>query len=254
MNYPIQGYPEEVYMKKFLRGFSLILIILLLYAGLCAQEQEIQPVSVTQTMPDFTLPAYQGGTISLAELKGQNILLIFPRGLAGKDHWCHVCHYQYAELAALEKNSHFQEKYNLRVIFVLPYSKEMVSEWVEAFPAQMQDIKNWKNPGDEQLITEQQKRRRDLARTYFPKEFSYDAGNIPLPFPVLIDAERKVSRGLGLFTEEWGGSRIEQNIPTLFIIDSHGKVQFKYLSQNTLDRSSPDYLFTIKSCLLKDKK
>ncbi len=244
---------KEATMKKFLCGFIFLLIISILGAGLFAQEQEIRPVSVTQPMPEFTLPAYQGGTLSMAELKGQNILLIFPRGLAGKDHWCHVCHYQYAELAALEENNHFQKKYNLRVIFVLPYSKEMVSEWVEAFPAQMQDIKNWKNPGGEQSLTEQQKRRKDLAKTYFPKEFSYDEGNIPLPFPVLIDAERKLSRGLGLFTEEWGGSRIEQNMPTLFIIDSHGKIQFKYLSQNTLDRPSPDYLFSIKSCLLKEK-
>ena len=81
-----------------------------------------------------------------------------------------------------------------------------------------------------------------FARSYFPKSFSVEKGKAPLPFPILIDADRKVSKGLGLFTEEWGGSKIEQNIPTIFIVDSEGVVQFKYMSQSTFDRPNPDYL------------
>ena len=66
-----------------------------------AVEAQIRPASVLQPMPNFTLPVYQGGEIALSQLKGKNILLIFPRGLAGENHWCHVCNYQYAELAEL---------------------------------------------------------------------------------------------------------------------------------------------------------
>ena len=206
--------------------------------GNLAQAQ-IRPVSVLQSMPEITLPVVQGGEITLSKLKGKNVLLIFPRGLAGEDHWCHVCNYQYSELADLELTKNIREKYNLEILFVLPYSEEMVKEWVEAFADQMMDIENWKNPDQ---LDERGKRRLEMIKTYFPKKFVFEKGEVPLPFPVLIDADRKVSKGLGVFTTEWGGSKIEQNIPTIYIIDHQGILQLKYISQNTFDRPVPHYL------------
>jgi peroxiredoxin len=41
-------------------------------------------------MPDFTLPAYQGGTVTLSALKGKNVMIIFPRGYAAENHWCTI--------------------------------------------------------------------------------------------------------------------------------------------------------------------
>lgn len=225
-------------MKK--RAFTIFLLGLFVFGGLI--QAQIRPVSVLQPMPDFTLPVYQDGEITLSQLKGKNVLLIFPRGLAGEDHWCHVCNYQYSELADLELNKNIREKYNLEILFVLPYSKEMVQEWADKFVDQMMDIENWKNPENPDQLDERGKRRLEMIKRYFPKKYVFEKGKVPLPFPVLIDADRKVSKGLGVFTTEWGGSKIDQNVPTIYLIDPKGILQMKYISQNTFDRPGPEYL------------
>jgi len=224
---------------------SSCFVLLLLNAAANAQ---IRPVSVLQSMPDFTLSVYQGGEMGISQLKGKNILLIFPRGLAGEDHWCHVCNYQYAELAELESDQNIREKHNLEILFVLPYPREMVQEWVDKFPQQMADIENWKNPVEPEKLDERERRRMEMIRQYFPKSYTFEKGKVPLPFPILIDADAAVSKGLGVFTMEWGGSEIEQNVPTIYIIDTQGILQFKYISQNTFDRPGPDYLQKILAC------
>jgi peroxiredoxin len=212
-------------------------------------QAQIRPASVLQPMPDFTLPMHQGGEMILSQLQGKNVLLIFPRGLAGKDHWCHVCNYQYAELAELEITQNIREKNNLEILFVLPYSKEMVQDWVDKFADQMADIENWKNPAEPEKLDERGRSRLEMMKRYFPKSYTFEKDKVPLPFPVLIDAEAKVSKGLGVFTTEWSGSKIEQNVPTMYIIDKKGVVQFKYISQNTFDRPGPDYLQKILTCI-----
>jgi peroxiredoxin len=227
-------------MKK--ACFIPVIAVLLLSAAAPALDTQIRPASVMSPMPDFTLPSFQGEEVILSGLKGKNVMLILPRGLAGENHWCHVCNYQYAELAEMEKSRGIRAEHNLEILFLLPYGKEMVQDWVDTFPAQMRDIDGWKNPGDLQSLDDRGKRRLDMAKRYFPKTFLYEKGEVPLPFPLLVDADRSVSKGLGLFTTEWGGSKIDQNIPTIFIIDKEGVVRFKYISQNTFDRPGPDYL------------
>lgn len=199
------------------------------------------PVMVGQPMPDFTLTAIQGGEVSLSSLRGKSVLLIFPRGKSGGG-LCHVCHYQYAELKEYDQMQGMRQRHNLEILFVLPYDLETVQGWVNAFPAQLQDIENWKNPPDEATLDERQRARMESVRRFYPKHFEYEPGSIPLPFPVLIDADRKVSQGIGLFTTNWGGAEVEQNVPTVFILDTEGVVQFKYHSQTTVDRPGPEYL------------
>jgi hypothetical protein len=41
----------------------------------------------------------------------------------------------------------------------------------------------------------------------------------------------------------------EQNVPTLLIVDPEGIFQFKYISQNTLDRPPPEYLVRVVEIL-----
>ncbi len=232
-------------------------IILTVFAAVLTMNivgsAQIRPVPVQQPMPDFTLPVYQGGEITLSDLEGKNVLLIFPRGLAGEDHWCHVCNYQYAELADLESSKNIRETNDLEILFVLPYSKEMVQDWVDKFAAQMADIQKWKNPEDPEKLDERGRRRLEMIKKYFPKNYTFEKGKVPLPFPVLIDAEREISKGLGVFTNEWGGSEIEQNIPTVYIIDKQGILRFKYISQNTFDRPGPDYLLQFISFLNQER-
>ena len=82
----------------------------------------------------------------------------------------------------------------------------------------------------------------ERARQIFPQSFAYEKGAVPLPFPILIDTEAKVSKGLGIFRTEWGGSKVDQNMPAIYILDQKGILHFKYISQNTFDRPGHDYL------------
>lgn len=235
--------------RLFLTAYILIVLAFPLFTG----SDEIKPVTVLQPMPDFSLPAYQGGEVSVSRLKGKNMLIIFPRGLAGKDHWCHVCNYQYAELAELELKQQIRQKYNVEILFVLPYGKEMVQKWVDKFSDQLADLEKWKNPADADKLDEKGKQRMAMVRKLFPKSFSYEKGQVPLPFPVLIDDGAKVATGLGVFTTEWGGSQIEQNVPTVYVVDKNGILQLKYISQNTFDRPSPEYILKVLSVLNKNE-
>lgn len=233
-------------------AMSCTVVFFLIHPSL-ARGEEIKPATVLQPMPDFSLPAYQGGEVSISKLKGKNILLIFPRGLAGKDHWCHVCNYQYAELAELEMQKKIREKYDLEILFVLPYGKALVEDWVAKFSDQLIDIANWKNPPDQDKLDEKGRQRIEMVKKLFPKNFSYEKGEVPLPLPVLIDEGAKVSQRLGLFTTEWNGSKIEQNVPTVYVIDKNGILQMKYISQNTFDRPSPEYILRFMEMLSRNE-
>jgi peroxiredoxin len=210
-----------------------------------AQTDEIKPVTVGSPMPHFTLPVFQGGELALSEIKGKNILLIFPRGRSREGAWCHICNYQYAELAELEAKNQIREKYNVEILFVLPYGQKFITEWIDKFFDQLQDLEKGKNPPDQDKLDERGRRRMEFYRRIFPKSFPYKEGEIPLPFPVLMDDGAAISTGLGLFTSEWGGSKVDQNVPTIYIVDKNGILQFKYFSQNTFDRPGPEYLLRV---------
>jgi peroxiredoxin len=207
-----------------------------------AAAPAVKPVTVLQPMPDFTLSALQGGEVTLSKLRGRNVLLIFPRGLVGENSWCHIDNYQYSDPAEAEKLRSFRKALNLEVIFVLPYGRPLVQEWADKFIDQFKDIEGYRNPPNPASLDAAAKGRMDTYTRLFPKKFVFEGGKVPFPFPILIDADRALSKGLGLFTAEWGGRKAEQNIPTVFIIDSRGAVRFKYVSQSTIDRPSTEYL------------
>ena len=218
-----------------------------------AQSGKIKIAELGWNMPDFTLPAYKGKDVSISDLKGKNVLIVFPRGKADSLHWCNICQYQYAELADLENTQKIREKYNLEILFVLPYDRETVKDWIETFPSQLEEIEQWKNPPDPAKLSEGEKKWMEKSRILYPKKFNITKDNIPTPFPILIDAERTVSKGLDLFRTEWSQSRADQNIPTIYILDTEGKLVFKYTSQKTTDRPNADYLSKfIERMILKD--
>lgn len=62
--------------------------------------------------PGFTLPSTAGGTVSLADYRGKNVLLFFNEG-AG----CDACFYQ---LSQLEKSQAALDKANITVLGVAP--------------------------------------------------------------------------------------------------------------------------------------
>lgn len=225
-------------------------VALVLACGLAAaQDVESKPVTVGQPMLDFTLAAYQGGTVTLSALKGKNVMIVFPRGYAAENYWCTICSYKYAELVELERTRQIQKKYNVEVLIVLPYGPDVVKAWVNALPEQLDKIKERKYPADPAKLDEKGKKTMERYRQLFPLDLSIKKGEIPTPFPILIDADRKLSKTLGLFMTEWGGGKVDQNIPSVYIVDAGGTLMFKYLGQSTVDRPEYDYLFKVLDVL-----
>jgi len=228
---------------------SVVLLFLLLFAASAAsggaQAPAPRPVTVGSPMPDFTLPVFQGGEVTLSKLRGKNVMIIFPRGLSRPDAWCHICPYQHSELADYEARTGFRARANLEILWVMPYSREMVAKWLDDYPQLLQDNENGKNPPNAASLDEAGKARMERARSIYPKVFQAVKGQVPTPFPILVDADRALSQGLGFFTTSWSGSTAEQNVPTVLIIDPNGVLQFKYMSQNTVDRPPLDYLVRV---------
>lgn len=237
--------PQKILVRKLVRIWSILLIFgltSLLALQASGQEAEIRPVSVEQPMPDFTLEVYQGGSLSLSQLRGKNVLIVFPRGYAALDVWCTICSYKYVELARAEKEKSVRSRLNTEILIVFPYDRQTVKLWLESLPSQLAKIHDWKYPTDPASLDESGKRRQQRASLLFPEDLSLKPGEIPIPFPILLDSDKKLSRGLGIYSEDWGGSKVPQNIPTEFIVDKKGIVQFKYFAQNTADRPSLNYI------------
>ncbi len=236
-------------------GLALIAAVMLVTAPAPAQQAqapqatpqapEVKPAIIEQPLADFTLPAYQGGAVTLSKLRGKNVMIIFPRGYARTNTWCTICNYRYVELAMLEKAQQIRQKYNVEVLVIFPYDRETVRVWLEALPGQLDKIRETKNPVDPLKLDEAGKRRMERWREFFPKDFSLNKGEILAPFPILIDGDHALSSKLGLFQTEWGGGKVDQNIPSVFILDKNGVLLFKYMGQNTTDRPSYDYLFKV---------
>lgn len=88
-----------------MKALYFILIVTLWILGFeCqAQQNAINLPMIDQTVSDFRLTDQNGKTVVLSDYTGKNVMLIFPRGMVKKDYWCQICHYQYADIADLEK-------------------------------------------------------------------------------------------------------------------------------------------------------
>jgi peroxiredoxin len=212
-----------------------------------ARPAQIRPALLGHLVSDFTLPGTQGGTVTVSQLKGKNILLVFPRGKVD-DHWCQISHYQYADLVDLDRALHFRKKHQLEVLFVLPYDMGTAAKWLAMLPAQLAVIDGWKRlPASP---TDADKRCVAFWQNALPKTFTAKPRAVPTSFPVLSDGDRAVSIGLGLFTTDWDGSQVDQNIPTVILIDKTGHVRFKYTSQTTFDRPTGEYMMRVVERML----
>ena len=125
-----------------------------------AQVARVQPGLVERVMPDFSLSGLDGRVVALSQLKGRAVIIVFPRGKVaeadGSDpHWCQLCHYQYAELAELEKTTSFRAALKVDVLFVLPYGRDEAGQWASIIPKQVATVDRWR---------QQVKAWRDLLR------------------------------------------------------------------------------------------
>jgi hypothetical protein len=175
-------------------------------------------------------------------MRGKNILLISSRGKYNDSYWCGICYYQYAEFAELELTQKICEKYNMEILFLLPYSKDTISSWEKNFPGGLAYLEHVKNPTDSDKLSDEQKNWMNFARNHYPKKFNYGDKKIPLTLPILIDDKQEVSKGLDVMRTEWDGTKTLQNVPVVYLIDKDGILRFKYISQSTTDRPSAEYI------------
>lgn len=217
-------------MKKF----SIILCVLLFVLfNSYSQNKGVKIGIIGEKFADFTLETYQGDQLSTSELRGKNILLISSRGKYNDQYWCGICSYQYVEFADLELKQKIREKYNMEIIFLMPYNRDTLASWEKSIPGGLSYIESKKN-------------------SRFPKTFDYGSKKIPLPLPILVDDKQEVSKGLDVMRTEWGGTNVIQNVPAVYIIDKDGVLRFKYISQSTEDRPSAEYILNyIESMLTK---
>lgn len=234
--------------EKAVSVFAVFVLSAALVLGLApalpaqAQEPELKPAVIEQPMADFTLPLYQGGELSLSSLRGRNVVIIVPRFWAAPGYYCTICDYQYVNLAEMNKTEPFQKKYNAEIVYLFPFGKEDVAKWLASLPEQMDKIKAAKNPPDPSKLDDKGKTRMERWKKLFPKDFSLKPNEVPIPFPLMLDPERKIAKSLGVFSTNWGGGEVDQGIPSVFIIDAKGVLMFKYIGQNTVDRPSSEYL------------
>lgn len=232
---------------RFLRtAFSLMV----LFSLLAAQAPVIKKAYLGQPMSDFELAALDGKPVKLSALKGKNVMLVFPRVFYAADGDCSICGYQYAELVDQYGQGNWKEKFNLEVLYVFPFSVEVIRGWMGRLPMMLEAVEGWKNPKPEDLKNEQAKRWMDATRQAYPKKYAFAAASIPMPFPILVDEKRELSGGLDLFRTEWSGSKGDQNIPSIFILDKDGIVRFKFIGQHTMDRPAAEYLEKILKAFL----
>ena len=82
-----------------------------------------------------------------------------------------MCPYQLAELADYETTANFQENANLEILYVLPYSTEIVGEWIRAFPQLFQDIEDRKNPPNAAALDDAGRARVERSKQVYPRTF-----------------------------------------------------------------------------------
>ena len=247
---------KEIIVTRGIRiGFIVFAVLAILAPAFSApqapagQAPVFRPGIIGFPMTDFSLPAIQGGVFGPSAFKGKNVLIIFPRGKVD-DTWCWICPYQYAELADLDARQELRKNFNLEILFVLPYGQAEVKHWVEIFQSQMGVIQAWLYPPEFDTFPARRKEMLMKIRPFYAQAAEFAKAPMPTPFPILYDKDQAVSKMLGLFRTDWDDSKVDQNIPTIFLVDPAGDVRFKYVSQITFDRPHAEYLIKIMEKLI----
>jgi peroxiredoxin len=228
-------------------SFTIILTAVFT-ADIFAQKSKDLAV-MTMPLDDFTLPVYGDGDFKLSDARGKNVMMVFPRGKYSAEGWCGICMYQYVELVDAELQLKLKEKYNLEVLFVMPFDVKTIDKWFEDIPGELKEYYSWKDK-DLTNASEGEKRWGEWVKTHL-KSIVYEKGKIPQPFKLLVDDKFVLAKRLDIYKAEWGGAKIDQYQPTIILLDTKGNVIFKYMSQHTIDRPSADYLVKIMDKFIK---
>jgi peroxiredoxin len=216
------------------RTLSAFVVVGMMCGGTVLAGEAIHPAVLGEAMPAFALPSLQGAEVSLAALRGKNVVLVFPRVQYGEGKWCTICNYGYAELAEIEAAEGVRRAANAEILYVVPFGRDVAQRWIDATPDELAKIRGWKNPAqrDEKTLA-----FADKAKRHLPMDLDPAKGARALPFPILLDADRVLTSGLSLFRTEWAGGKADQLVPAVFVLDTAGVVRYKHVAQeSTWDR------------------
>jgi peroxiredoxin len=230
--------------------YPIILIIICVSINIFPQKRPLDLAVIGEPLKDFKLPVYNGSEFQLSNEKGKNVLLVFPRGYYDKDVWCDICAYEYLDLVDEFYNKELAKKYNLDVIFILPYDENTIEKWLTDMPEVYESLEAGKHNPDT-LTNERAMTWVHFANKHYPKTFSIKKGETPQPFRILVDEKHELSERLEIFKTEWWGTKVDQNMPTFILLDTDGNVVFKYISQHTIDRPTSAYLMTIMDAMIR---
>jgi peroxiredoxin len=234
-----------------IKFISILLITLCICVNFYSQKKPLDLAILGEPLKDFSLPVYNGGEFQLSAEKGKNILLVFPRGYYDKDVWCDICAYEYLDLVDVFHNKKLAEKYNLDLVFILPYADSTIEKWLMDMPEVYESLEAGKHNPDT-LTNERAMTWVHFANKHYPKTFTIQKRETPQPFKILTDEKHELSERLEIFRTEWWGTSVEQNQPTFILLDNDGKVVFKYISQHTIDRPTSGYLLKIMDTVIKN--
>jgi peroxiredoxin len=232
------------------RLYQVILIIICLSINIFSQKRPLDLAVIGEQLKDFSLPVYNGSEFQLSNEKGKNVLLVFPRGYYDKDVWCDICAYEYLDLVDEFYNKELAKKYNLDLVFILPYDENTIEKWLTDMPGVYESLEAGKHNPDT-LTNERAMTWVHFANKHYPKTYTIKKGETPKPFKILVDEKHDLSERLEIFKTEWWGTKVDQNMPTFILLDTDGKVVFKYISQHTIDRPTSSYLMTIMDAMIR---
>ena len=158
-------------MKRQFLIFTTLIVFFT--CNIYGQNEKVIPVQVKEKFSEITLTSKDGELVKLPK-SDRNTMLIFIRGKVTPTIWCPICHYQYLEMVEAVKETNFAERYDMDIYFVLPYLKDSLQNWINAFPKSLNTINRWKNPENQ---TEQALAWRDYCKIFFSKDFTFDVEN-----------------------------------------------------------------------------
>jgi peroxiredoxin len=238
-----------MFQKSFLMTLIITMALCSIFTGDSFAQKRDDLAIMGAPLADFTLPVYGGGDFKLSDVKGKNVLMVFPRGKYSAEGWCGICMYQYVELVDAELNLKLKDKYNLEVLFVMPFDVATIDKWFEALPTELNDYYSWKTK-DLTNATPPEKKWAEYVKTHL-KSIVYEKGKVPKPFKLLVDGNNfTLGKRMDIYKAEWSGAKLDQFQPTVILLDTKGNVVYKYMSQHTLDRPNVEYLIKMMNTLL----
>jgi len=177
--------------------------------------QNVSPLLIGSEVPDVTLPDPKGEMISLLGISGQNALIVFYRG-----GWCPFCS---AELSAISEIEDELYKKGIQIIGISPDSPKFLSE-------SLNDLQT-----NFTLLSD-----RDMeASKAFGIAFKENKETVARLKENGMDLEKRSGRDHHLLP-----------VPSVFLINEEGRVEFQYVNPNYKERINHKILMAAADAML----